>query len=100
VVNEYSKRAPPIQSVLSRSKSATASGDDLTASDDPTLKMMRQIAVSLLMSDRHMHLAELESLSKSMMRGEVRPVPDEKTMELLRPHARDAQHMLGIKPKS
>lgn len=55
-----------------------------------------EIAVSMLMTDHHMTVRDLETLSQALMRGEARPVPDEKTMELLRPAVRDAQRMLGI----
>jgi hypothetical protein len=65
-----------------------------------TPKSEDELAVSLLMSDHHMSVADLESLSQVMMSGEVHPVPDEKCMELLRPAAREAQRILGITPKA
>ena len=64
-----------------------------------TPKSEDEIAVSLLLSDRHMSVADLENLSKATMGGEVHPVPDEQSMEVLRPAAREAQRMLGIPPK-
>ena len=64
-----------------------------------TPKSEDEIAVSLLMSDHHMSVADLESLSQAMMGGEIQPVPDEKSMEVLRPAAREAQRALGITPK-
>ena len=33
------------------------------------------------------------------MSGKIHPVPDEKSMEVLRPAAREAQRVLGITPK-
>lgn len=55
-----------------------------------------EIAVSLLMTSSQMTLRDLERLSQGLMRGEARPVPDEKTLELLEPEIRRAQFMLGI----
>ena len=46
-----------------------------------------------------MSVLDLKRLSEAMLSGQVRPVPGEKTMELLRPAAREAQRMLGITPK-
>jgi hypothetical protein len=53
-----------------------------------------EIAVSLLLCDHHMPIPDLEALSEAMMGGKVHPVPDEKSMEVLRPAARDAQRMV------
>jgi hypothetical protein len=64
-----------------------------------TPKSEDEIAVSLLLSDHHMPIPDLEALSEAMVSGKVHPVPDEKSMEVLRPAARDAQRMLGITPK-
>jgi hypothetical protein len=59
-----------------------------------------ELAVSLLLSDHHMSAPNLEHLSEMMLCGQVCPVPDEKTMDLLRPAAREAQRMLGMTPKA
>jgi hypothetical protein len=64
-----------------------------------TPKSEDEIAVSLLLCDRHMRIPDLEALSDAMVSGEIHPVPDEKSMEVLRPAARDAQRMLGITPR-
>lgn len=54
------------------------------------------IIVSLLLTDRHLAIPALESLSQSIMRGESRPVVDEKAKEVHRPAVREAQRMLGM----
>jgi hypothetical protein len=43
-----------------------------------------------------MTVQNFEALSRALMRGEARPILDEKTMEDLRPAVRQAQRMLGI----
>jgi len=58
-----------------------------------------EIAVSLLLCDHHIPVTDLEALSDAMMSGKIHPVPDEKSMEVLRPAAREAQRVLGITPK-
>jgi hypothetical protein len=59
-----------------------------------------ELAVSLMMTDRRMRMPELENLSEAMMRGEIRPVLDERTMEALRPAVRETQRMLGLAAKA
>ena len=64
-----------------------------------TPKSEDELAVSLLLCDHHMSVPDLEALSDAMVSGKIHPVPDEQTMELLRPAAQEAQRMLGITPK-
>lgn len=55
-----------------------------------------EIAISLLMTDHYMTLQELEILSQQLMRGEARPIPDERTIESLRPAIDEARRLLDI----
>ena len=59
-----------------------------------------ELAVSLLMTDRRLSMPALKKLSADMLSGKVRPVPDEATLEALRPAAREAQRMLGLAPRA